>query len=322
MTDGIPGSEDREWLRQTFGDAMRTDVSLAPYTSARIGGAADVLIEVRSAVELAEAVRGLWKRGLAFRMLGGGSNVLVADAGVREVVLLNRARSKRFEQADSGPLVWAESGASLGTIARQAAERGWSGMEWAAGVPGTLGGAIVGNAGAHGGDMAGSLIMAEILQQDGRQESWPVERLDYGYRSSVLKRNPGPVVLAGTLSLAPSTQEACKARMREFSAQRERTQPPGASMGSMFKNPAGDYAGRLLDEAGLKGLRIGNASISSKHANFFMNEGSASAQDVLSLIEAARQRVKDEFGVTLELEIELVGDWGRAALSPRDRSES
>lgn len=322
MTDGIPGSEDREWLRQTFGDAMRTDVSLAPYTSARIGGAADVLIEVRSAVELAEAVRGLWKRGLAFRMLGGGSNVLVADAGVREVVLLNRARSKRFEQADSGPLVWAESGASLGTIARQAAERGWSGMEWAAGVPGTLGGAIVGNAGAHGGDMAGSLIMAEILQQDGRQESWPVERLDYGYRSSVLKRNPGPVVLAGTLRLAPSTQEACKERMREFSAQRERTQPPGASMGSMFKNPAGDYAGRLLDEAGLKGLRIGKASISSKHANFFMNEGSASAQDVLSLIEAARQRVKDEFGVTLELEIELVGDWGRAALSPRDRSES
>jgi UDP-N-acetylmuramate dehydrogenase len=315
VSAGLPGSEDLAWLEEKFGDAIRTGVPLAPYTSARIGGEADVLLEVRSAAALAGAVRALWENKLAFQILGGGSNVLVADAGVREVVILNRARSKRFEERESEPFIWAESGASLGTIARQAAERGWSGMEWAAGVPGTLGGAIVGNAGAHGGDMAGSLIMAEILQQGGREESWTVERLGYSYRSSALKRDPGSVVLAGTLGLSHSTAEACKARVKEYSAQRERTQPAGASMGSMFKNPPGDYAGRLLDEAGLKGLRIGNAWISEKHANFFVNDGRAAARDVASLIETARERVKKASGVELELEIEFIGDWGTAGMA-------
>jgi UDP-N-acetylmuramate dehydrogenase len=322
VSAGLPGSEELVWLRGKFGDAVRSDVPLAPYTSARIGGSADVLLEVRSAGELADAIRALWDRELAFRILGGGSNVLVADAGVREVVILNRARSKRFEERESGPFVWAESGVSLGGIARQSAERGWSGMEWAAGVPGTLGGAIVGNAGAHGGDMAGSLIMAEILQQDGRRESWPVERLEYSYRSSRLKRDPGPVVLAGTLGLTRSTPELCKAQVREYSSQRARSQPAGASMGSMFKNPSGDYAGRLLEDAGLKGLRIGNAWISEVHANFFVNDGRATAQDVATLIETARKRVKEASGVELELEIELIGDWGSAGAADEDRSQS
>jgi len=322
VTAGVPGSEDLIWLGMRFGESLRSNVPLAPYTSARIGGPADVLLEVRSAQALADAIMALRERSLSFRILGGGSNVLVADAGVREVVILNRARAKRFEQTETGPRVWAESGASLGTIARQTAERGWTGMEWAAGVPGTLGGAIVGNAGAHGGDMAGSLMMAEILQHDGSQESWPVERMEYGYRSSAVKRNPGPVVLAGTLGLTISTQAACKNLVKEYSAQRERTQPPGASMGSMFKNPAGDYAGRLLDEAGLKGLRVGNARISEKHANFFMNEGGASASDVASLIEEARKRVAEAYDVDLELEIELIGEWSGADVVSGTRSQA
>ena len=296
-------------MQQVFGGSLRQGASLAPYTSARIGGAADVLIEVRSAQELADAARSLWQRGLAFRVLGGGSNVLVADGGVREVVILNRARAKRFFVSESGPAVRAESGASLGTLARQSAARGWAGLEWATGVPGTLGGAVFGNAGAHGGDMSGSLKLAEILQQDGREESWPVERLEFAYRSSILKRKPGPIVLAATLALAESNADACKARIKRFNEQRERTQPAGASMGSMFKNPPGDYAGRLLDEAGLKGLRIGKARISDKHANFFMNEGGAQAEDVAGLIHTARQRVKERFGIELELEIELLGAW-------------
>jgi UDP-N-acetylmuramate dehydrogenase len=308
------------WLRERFGDQLRTNTPLAPFTSARIGGPADTLIEVRSSQELAEAVRFLWDRDVAFRILGGGSNVLVADAGVREVVILNRARTKRFYQADSSPEVEAESGASLGTIARQAAGRGWSGLEWAAGVPGTLGGAIVGNAGAHGGDLSGSLIMAEILQHDGSQEYWPVERMNYAYRTSALKRNPGPVVLAGILRFGRSTPAECKAKVREYSEQRERTQPPGASMGSMFKNPSGDYAGRLLDEAGLKGLRIGNAVISQKHANFFINEGGATAEEVASLINSARDRVRERFSIDLELEIELIGDWSGIGATAEDGS--
>ena len=322
MSLGVPESRDLSWLRDRFGGQLRTNAPLAPYTSARIGGPADVLIEVRSSHDLVEAVRSLWDRGCKFRVLGGGSNVLVADSGVREVVILNRARAKRFYQDESGPLVQSESGASLGTIARQAAERGWSGLEWAAGVPGTLGGAIVGNAGAHGGDMAGSLIMAEILQQDGSQEYWPVERMDYAYRTSALKRNPGPVVLAGSLRFVPSTPGECRAKVREYSEHRERTQPPGASMGSMFKNPSGDHAGRLLDEAGLKGLRIGSAVISEKHANFFINEGGATAEQVAALITTARDRVWEKFKVDLELEIEMIGDWGGVWASADDGSQT
>lgn len=297
-------------MPETFGESYRKDVPLAPYTSSRLGGPAEHLIEVRSAEALALAAEKLWERGLAFRVLGGGSNVLVADEGVREVVVLNRARNRRFNEGGERPSIWAESGASLGTLARQAAERGWAGLEWAAGVPGSLGGAVVGNAGAHGGDTAGSLILAEILQHDGGQESWPVERFEYGYRRSRVKRNPGAfIVLTATLGLSASTPDACKRTMREYAERREHSQPAGASMGSMFKNPVGDYAGRLLDTAGLKGLREGEAVISEKHANFFINEGGAKAGDVRRLIQQAEDKVRKVHGVDLELEIELIGDW-------------
>lgn len=158
--------------------------------------------------------------------------------------------------------------------------------------------------------MAGNLAMAEILQQGKSMESWTVERFDYAYRESSLKKNPGnTVVLSATLKLEPSTVELSRAKIQAFTAQREKTQPPGASMGSMFKNPTGDFAGRLIDEAGLKGLRRGNAAISDKHANFFINEGGANARDVWELIQVARSEVAAKFGLELELEIELFGDW-------------
>jgi UDP-N-acetylmuramate dehydrogenase len=306
----IAAEADLVWLSETFQDAYRSQVPLAPYTSSRLGGMADHMIEARSAQTLVFAARELWGRGLAFRVLGGGSNVLVADEGVREVVLLNRAKDRRFSEGGERPSLWAESGASIGTLARQSAERGLTGLEWAAGVPGTLGGAVVGNAGAHGGDMAGALTMAEILQQDGGQDSWPVERFEYGYRTSSLKRNPGSfVVLSATMDLMESTVEACKAAMRAYREQREASQPAGASMGSMFKNPIGQYAGQLLDSAGLKGMREGSAVISEVHANFFINEGGAKAADVRKLIGRAEAEVRRIHGIELELEIELIGDW-------------
>ncbi len=306
----LAAGEDLVWLSETFRETYRSEVPLAPYTSSRLGGHADHLIEVRSADSLAAAAKKLWGRGLAFRVLGGGSNVLIADEGVREVVILNRAKDRRFSDGVDSPLLWAESGASLGTLARQSADRGLSGLEWAAGVPGTLGGAVVGNAGAHGGNMAGSLTMAEILQQDGGQDSWPVERFEYGYRTSYLKRNPGKyIVLSATMNLAESSAEACKAKMTEYREQRDASQPAGASMGSMFKNPAGYHAGQLLDSAGLKGMREGSAMISEKHANFFINEGGANAADVRKLIAKAEAEVLRIHGIELELEIEFIGDW-------------
>ncbi len=310
MSLRLAAGEDLVWLSETFQESYRREVPLAPYTSSRLGGKADHLIEARSAQSLAFAARELWGRGLAFRVLGGGSNVLVADEGVREIVLLNRAKDRRFSEGSEMPLLWAESGASIGTLARQSAERGLAGLEWAAGVPGTLGGAVVGNAGAHGGDMAGSLTMAEILQQDGGQDSWPVDRLEYGYRTSHLKRNPGRfVVLSATMELVESTPEACKELMRTYRERREASQPAGASMGSMFKNPTGHHAGQLLDSAGLKGMRAGSAVISDVHANFFINEGGAKAADVKNLIERAEAEVRRVHGIELELEIELLGDW-------------
>ncbi len=207
---------------------------------------------------------------------------------------------------------------NTGLLARQAAQRSLSGMEWAAGIPGTLGGAVFGNAGAHGSDMAHNLQMAEILHHQGygNTELWRGDRFEFDYRSSVLKRSqvsaqiqPWAVVLAVTLKLARDEFGAIQERMDALVEIRRRTQPPGASMGSMFKNPAGDYAGRLIEAAGMRGTRVGDAGISPLHANFFINYGQASAQDVYRLICLAREKVLEQSGINLDLEVELIGEW-------------
>jgi UDP-N-acetylmuramate dehydrogenase len=308
-------------LEAAFGDRLRLAEPVSRYTSARVGGPADALIEAHTAAELAETAFYLWQRGLPFVVLGSGSNVLISDAGVRGVVLLNQARQIRFDDEGDPPTVWAESGAKIGLLARQAATRGLAGLEWATGIPGTLGGAVVGNAGAHGKDMADNLMVAEILHLNPlmgmgsslelQKETWPVEQFAYEYRSSILKRKTlEAVVLVVLLRLERSDPQTVQGKMDAFTEQRRRTQPPGASMGSMFKNPPGDFAGRLIEAAGLKGRSIGGAQISPLHANFFVNNGNASSADIYALIQLAQKRVAEKIGVKLELEIELVGDWG------------
>jgi UDP-N-acetylmuramate dehydrogenase len=303
-------------LRAAFGARLRTDELLARHTSARIGGIADFLAVAGTAGELAELVRSAWRLGFAPVILGGGSNVLISDAGVRGLVILNRAREIEFRSAPEAgrPTVWAESGVSLGSLARQCGAHGLGGLEWAATVPGTLGGAVFGNAGAHGSDLAGALVVVEILQQDGSVRHWTPAEMGFGYRTSRLKQLKAQgrphVVLGAELALAAGEPEALQAKVDQFLAHRRRTQPPGASMGSMFKNPPGDYAGRLIEAAGLKGTRLGQVEISPLHANFFINLGGGRATDVLALIHQAHDAVLAQFGVDMELEVELVGDWG------------
>ena len=295
-------------LLAKFGDKVKENVSLAPYTSARIGGPADYLITASSSDELAEVMTFIWQQHLPYFILGGGSNVLISDQGVRGVTLLNRAKAVHFENGDQ-PKVWVESGVVFSNLANRCASKGFSGLEWAATVPGTVGGAVYGNAGAFEGDVSGNLIWAEILTESNR-ERWSIEEMAYGYRTSTLKRGAlKAIVLSAELSLKNATKEEVSAKIGQFSERRKSTQPPGASMGSMFKNPQGDYAGRLIEAAGLKGTRVGNAEISTLHGNFFVNHGRTKASDIRALIELAQRTVQGKFGVVLELEIELVGEW-------------
>jgi UDP-N-acetylmuramate dehydrogenase len=270
----------------------------------------EALLIAHSAVDLEKISSTLWKLATAFRVVGSGSNVLVSDAGIRKLVVINRAHTVKIDSQHNPPSVWAESGANLGSLARQAALRGLGGLEWAANIPGSIGGAVYGNAGAHDADMRSNLILAEILHRTEGIQSWPVDRLEYQYRSSILKRNPGQaVILAARLRLTCSSKDEVQTRMETYNAQRRRTQPPGASLGSMFRNPPGDYAGRLIEAAGMKGVHIGGAEISPIHANFFVNKEQAKADDIRKLILLAQENVQQKFGIKLELEIELVGDW-------------
>lgn len=295
-------------LYAKLGDKVKENVSLAPYTSARIGGPADVLIIAESADELARIIKLLWKLDLEFIMLGGGSNVLVSDKGVRGVVVLNRAKGVRFHNGDQ-PSVTAESGVIFSNLANRCAAKGLGGLEWAATVPGTIGGAVYGNAGAFGGDMAANLLSAELLTEDGR-ELFTAAQMEYGYRTSLLKRGElDAIVLSAELRLHNSTKEEATVKIEQFSAHRKSTQPPGASMGSMFKNPDGNYAGRLIEACDLKGTRIGNAEISPMHGNFFVNHANTKAADIFALIQLVQKTVKEKQGVDLELEVELVGEW-------------
>ncbi len=295
-------------LREKFGDKVKENVPLAPYTSARIGGPADIFITADTVAELTRVVKFLWKNDMPFVMLGGGANILVSDKGVRGVVVLNRAKGVKFHLGDQ-PSVAAESGVVFSNLVNRCASKGLSGIEWGAAVPGTIGGAVYGNAGAFGGDVAGSLISTELLTESGK-ETFTVEQMGYAYRASVLKRGEiKAIVLSAELSLKNSTKEDVTVKIQQFSAHRKATQPPGASMGSMFKNPSGDYAGRLIEVSGLKGVRIGNAEISPLHGNFFINHANTKAEDIRALIQLAQKTVKEKQGVELELEIEMVGEW-------------
>ncbi|MCD6291680.1 MAG: UDP-N-acetylmuramate dehydrogenase [Anaerolineae bacterium] len=288
------------------GLSIGQDVPLSAYTTFRIGGPADLLLVARTVDELVQAVRIAQQHGLPWWVLGGGSNVLISDAGVRGLTIVNRCA--RFEITERR--VWAASGMPLARLAREMIQRGMAGLEWAVSVPGTVGGAVVGNAGAHGSCIADRLRSVELLDLSGDRVIYPATDLGLDYRDSRLKSGMLPgIVLRAEFELTPGQAKSLSARAEAYLAHRRRTQPTEASAGSIFRNPPGDYAGRLIEAAGLKGVREGDAQVSPQHANFIINRGHATAADVARLIRRVQQDVEERFGVRLELEILFVGEW-------------
>jgi len=287
---------------------------MSRYSVMKVGGPADYLVAAENLQDLEAYVCFLWKERIPFLLLGGGSNTLISDAGIREMVLINEAKQIKFLDSESdSPRLWAESGAGFGSLARRAGSKGWSGLEWASGIPGTVGGAVINNAGAFGSNVAERLEMAEILQPLGdniQRSEWSVDKFAYDYRYSVIKSGEKQaVVLCATFKMEKSTPDAVKGKISVIAEKRQSSQPSGASLGSMFKNPPGDFAGRLIEEAGLKGTQVGDVQISPLHGNFFLNKGKATASDIAALIAQVRDQVHEKFGIKLELEIQLIGDW-------------
>lgn len=297
-------------LRAVLGARVRTDESLARHTSMRVGGPADVLVTPQSAEELARVLALARAAGVRVTLLGGGSNVLVGDGGIRGVVVkLGRGFSAvEWSDGPDGPRVRAGAAVQLGRLARAAVARGLAGLEYAEGIPGTVGGALFMNAGAYGGDLAGVVSAVEGLAPEGGVVTLAGEALRFRYRRAELPA--GFVVTAVGFALAADDPGAVRARMAEARRRRLAGQPQGhPSAGSIFKNPDGDFAGRLIEGAGLKGARAGRARISERHANFIVNEGGARAADVKALMDVAQREVWQRSGVWLEPEVQLVGSW-------------
>ena len=277
------------------------------HTTFRIGGPADYYLCPHSAKEIQKVVEICREEKLPYFILGNGSNLLVSDQGYRGVViqLWKNVSDIRVE----GCLIHAKAGASLAKIAAEALEEGLTGMEFAAGIPGTLGGAVVMNAGAYGGEMKDILKEVLVMDQQGRIFTLEKKDLKLGYRTSAVKEK-GYIVLAAVLELRPGDREEIRKLMDDLKQKRVEKQPLDLpSAGSTFKRPEGYFAGKLIMDAGLRGFSVGGAQVSEKHCGFVVNTGGASASDVLTLIREVQKRVREKFGVELETEVKFLGEF-------------
>jgi UDP-N-acetylmuramate dehydrogenase len=300
-------------MRDRLPAGLKYGQPLAPYTSLKVGGAADMSASVRRAEEAAVVLHWAAEHNVDCRWIGGGSNLLVADVGVDGLVARFLGDEIQLPMAGDAEVV-SGAGRSFPNLARTLARAGWSGLEWAANVPGTVGGAVANNAGAFGSCVAETLAWAEVLSLNGRHERLEVEQLGYAYRTSRLKRRelPRSVVLKAAFRVHSVPAAAAVARVRELQQLRTETQPRQLSAGSVFANPPGDYAGRLIESVGLKGQRLGRAQLSDQHANFIVNLGGASAAEVYRLARLAQDKVWRQTGCWLTPEIELIGRWTEA----------
>ncbi len=311
MVPGLSGSQRLIADLQKIA-SVRLSEPLSRHTTFGVGGPADVYVVAENAEQLAEIVIACREHKAPVFVLGSGSNIVVGDGGIRGVVIDNRARAITGPVADEGGALRfrAESGASFAGVARTLARQGYAGLEWASGIPGTLGGAVVYNAGAYGGCLADVLRSIRIVNGTGTAKDMPADDLEFVYRGSAFTRGQfrDRVVLAAEFTLWPGEADALMRRVQELDAKRLAAQPRGRNAGSIFKNPPGHPAWKVIDDVGLRGHRIGDAQISDKHCNFFINAGRARAADVKALIDLARACVHDRFGIELELEVGLVGE--------------
>lgn len=289
---------------------------LAKHTTFGIGGPADLYAEAASRDELMDLLRLAHEVAVPCLVIGSGANLLVADKGVRGLVVRNVSQSIEFKTTgdEKEVLIEADSGCRLVEVAQIAVDRHLTGLEWAVDVPGTVGGAVVGNAGAFGGYISDVLTRALVFDLDSGARWWPKAELQMGYRTSCLKERytrgvPSPIVLAGEFLVHSGEPAEISAAVDRNRQRRHETQPVGLSAGSVFKRTREHPAGYLIEQAGLKGTRVGDAVVCAQHANFILNLGGASAEDVRRLIELVRNTVHERFGVWLELEIQLVGEW-------------
>jgi UDP-N-acetylmuramate dehydrogenase len=301
-------------IQRRIGVKTSRDEPLARFTTMRVGGPADLFATVHNAHELRALVRFARTRGLPHFVLGRGSDLVIADAGIRGLVIQVRAEGSRVE----GASYTAEAGVQMARAATETQRAGLTGLEFGLAIPGTVGGAVWANAGAHDAEVAAVVATVRVLDAEGSERIVPAEELAFSYRDSRFKAQdvavpagaPRDVVIDASFALMEADPETIKTRLDEIRHWRQAHQPLGLpSAGSVFRNPPGDSAGRLIEAAGLKGTRIGGAVVSEKHANFIVNDQKGSATDVRRLAERVRDEIRARDGVDLLFEIEFVGDW-------------
>lgn len=301
-----------EYIYEKLGGVLSEDAVLkrgtllSGYTTFRTGGPADVLVEPASEADLAAVLGALREENAPYIVLGNGSNVLVRDEGFRGVVVVIGAGLGGVEVDEGNAVVRAGAGAMLGEVARAAARGSLSGLEFASGIPGSLGGGVFMNAGAYGGEMAQVVMSVRALMPDGRVCEFKADELDFAYRHSVFTKNGG-VILSAVMQLEKGDAAQINETMKDLNRRRVEKQPLNyPSAGSTFKRPEGYFAGKLIQDAGCKGLSVGGALVSQKHSGFIVNTGNATSQDILDLIKLVQLRVKEEFGVDLETEVRII----------------
>ncbi|MGH7874955.1 MAG: UDP-N-acetylmuramate dehydrogenase [Candidatus Binatia bacterium] len=297
-------------LKSIAGLKVKLDEPLARYTSMKIGGPADYFIEAANDAALASLLALLHRHEMKFYVLGNGSNVLISDRGVRGSVIHLAGDFKQIDWREEGNAVVVIVGAAYAVtqLVRAAARKGYSRLEFAEGIPGTVGGALFMNAGAYGAEFEKVVDAVEAMSAAGQSIDYCRGEMTFSYRDSHLPA--GTVVTRVRLRLLKGEAVEVDFKVRELLGKRKNSQPSGfPNSGSMFRNPPGDYAGRLIEAAGLKGKRIGQAQIAARHANFIINLGGAKAQDVRQLMDLAQTQVLRQFGVKLDPEVKLLGEW-------------
>mgnify|MGYP001121090516 CR=1 FL=1 len=284
---------------------IRLGEPMAEHTTFRIGGPADCLVQIGSRQQLIQVQRYLRLVEMPFFILGNGSNLLVSDKGYQGIVLQIGQKMSNIEV--QGDVIIAQAGASMARVARTAQEHGLTGLEFASGIPGTIGGGIVMNAGAYDGELSQVVTQVNVVNSEGEFMELENETMEFGYRTSTIRNNPFTVTEV-ILKLTRGDREQIKAKTEDLAARRREKQPlEYPSAGSTFKRPKGYFAGKLIMDAGMRGFRIGGAGVSEKHCGFVVNVGNATAEDVRSVITEVQERVKEKFNVDLEPEILFLG---------------